>query len=182
MKQSNKKSAKTLVLDLNNWRCGQESENSYGYGQTELENHQGFMCCLGQFSKQIEPKICVIGVGEPEDVFYNCENILVTKTTTDDYIADDDTNDSKYSNTRFSEKCIQINDSISTNVTQKIKQLTQQCKTIGYTLRVRNDKMFDSRGRLINITPLFNQVCHHMVEDFINGEVTVKEFAELFSG
>lgn len=39
----------TYTLDTSKWRCG-GSVPSLGKGDTFLLNHEGYMCCLGQFS------------------------------------------------------------------------------------------------------------------------------------
>ena len=39
---------KKLVIDRSKWRC-----HNHGLGATLLLNQEGFMCCLGQVSKQL---------------------------------------------------------------------------------------------------------------------------------
>src|SRR5688572_13973621 len=44
---------KKLILDYSKWRCGEDGEYKVGDGVVALLNDQGFMCCLGQFGKQM---------------------------------------------------------------------------------------------------------------------------------
>src|SRR5688500_5363036 len=42
-----------LILDYSKWRCGEDGINKVGECIVALLNDQGFMCCLGQFGKQM---------------------------------------------------------------------------------------------------------------------------------
>jgi len=43
-----------FIIDRSKWRCGGTLEhNSKGLGKTRLLNSEGYMCCLGQVSKQL---------------------------------------------------------------------------------------------------------------------------------
>tara|TARA_R110000850_G_scaffold34024_2_gene92261 strand:- start:3744 stop:4148 length:405 start_codon:yes stop_codon:yes gene_type:complete len=47
-----------FIIDRSTWRCGGDnnddsSNNEKGLGETALLNREGFMCCLGQVSKQL---------------------------------------------------------------------------------------------------------------------------------
>lgn len=51
---------KKFTIDRSKWRCGGDSSVTMrGVGDTELLNPEGFMCCLGQVSKQ-----CGVSDGE----------------------------------------------------------------------------------------------------------------------
>ena len=38
-----------FVIDYSKWRCGWDSKDSLGMGETYLWNKEGFGCCLGHF-------------------------------------------------------------------------------------------------------------------------------------
>lgn len=49
---------KTLTIDCAKWRCGGASpETSLGFGDTRMLNDEGYMCCLGQLSLQLNGKL-----------------------------------------------------------------------------------------------------------------------------
>src|SRR5580692_307373 len=49
---------KTLTLDYSKWRAGgDQKKTKIGKGDTFLRNKQGYMCCLGQFSLQLDPSL-----------------------------------------------------------------------------------------------------------------------------
>jgi hypothetical protein len=62
-----------FIIDRSIWRCGGDNNdspnNEKGLGQTALLNTQGFMCCLGQVSKQLgATETMLLDHGEPCDV------------------------------------------------------------------------------------------------------------------
>ena len=66
---------KKLILDYYKWRCGGDGEGkkgcSLGKGYTQLLNNEGFMCCLGQFSFQLNENIKeqdILEYGEPGEI------------------------------------------------------------------------------------------------------------------
>jgi hypothetical protein len=60
---------KQLVIDRSKWRNGGNEYDKH-YGDTQLLNEQGFMCCLGFYCLQIGGKTPyeIIGIPQPEDV------------------------------------------------------------------------------------------------------------------
>lgn len=66
-----------FIIDRNKWRCGSSlNKNARGLGHTRLLNKEGFMCCLGQISLQIE-NVNIDRKGKPSNVCFSKENILV---------------------------------------------------------------------------------------------------------
>lgn len=45
-----------FVVDRSKWRCGFDSSNQAGHGETNLLNGDGFMCCLGHCALQAGAK------------------------------------------------------------------------------------------------------------------------------
>jgi hypothetical protein len=58
---------KTITIDRAKWRCGgkENLHSAKGKGDTQLENEQGFCCCLGFATKQIAPMARTLCVGNP---------------------------------------------------------------------------------------------------------------------
>lgn len=57
-----------IIIDRATWRCGGEGIEGYanGQGKTYLLNQEGFMCCLGQYSKLNGiPNESLLGEGLP---------------------------------------------------------------------------------------------------------------------
>lgn len=48
---------KKLTLDYSRWRCGKDGSYQIGTGYTKLLNNHGYMCCLGQFSLQLNEEL-----------------------------------------------------------------------------------------------------------------------------
>lgn len=47
----------TIVIDRSKWRTGDEDrDNGTGIGDTVLKNKEGFLCCLGFMTEQLEPE------------------------------------------------------------------------------------------------------------------------------
>lgn len=42
-----------FTIDRSKWRCGSTGNYAKGLGETSLLNREGYMCCLGQISKQL---------------------------------------------------------------------------------------------------------------------------------
>lgn len=123
---------KQLILDYSKWRCGgiKIYKNSLGEGLTRLENNEGFQCCLGQFSLQLNNTIKnqdIINLGGPR--FINKKIPLLSIKLKGDY-----------KNTMLAYKAININDSTVTTPAQKIKELRKLFLTKGYTIKVINKK------------------------------------------
>lgn len=126
------KPEKILILDIAIWRCGGECDinsNRLGEGRTMLLNSFGFMCCLGQFSIQINKDINKVQLDcllEPSDIVTRKLGILL----------DDDLR-----NSELSYKAIEINDDINTTVTYKIELLKKLFKKEGYKIQVINEHL-----------------------------------------
>ena len=45
-----------FIIDRSKWRCGRNGINQRGKGGILLLNEQGYMCCLGQISCQLNMK------------------------------------------------------------------------------------------------------------------------------
>jgi len=121
---------KTLILDEATWRCGQDScsKNSRGYSETCLENDKGFLCCLGQFSRQIDKKI-----GDMVDLFEPCEiNAVVSLLTKKEGCS--------IVNTKLSKSAMEINDDETTTVEEKVKKLKTIFKRRGVSIIFKRKK------------------------------------------
>lgn len=126
-----------LILDYNKWRCGGDSTitkyddgsnssfttidntNKLGEGDTKLLNDQGYMCCLGQFSLQLNTTISslnISGFGEPGEIE---DDILLL---TSDY---GDGDGYSCRNTSLSDEAMTINDDSSTTPEEKIVLLQE---------------------------------------------------------
>lgn len=125
--KSKKPIKKTLILNYRKWRCGRDGKgNSHGQGSTRLLNSCGYMCCLGQFSPQLNPEITRENLLEgfsPEDL----DKTIPGLTTKRGVI-----------NTYLSNQAIEINDDRHTTITEKIKSLKGLFKEHGYRIKVVN--------------------------------------------
>lgn len=107
-----------LYLDLSKWRCGEDGglDNELGKGETILENKKGYMCCLGQFCKQIGvPSFSLKQVGAPlclEDEYNHPFFISI------------------------SDRAMKINDYTDSTIKEKVNKLTALCKEHGVTLHI----------------------------------------------
>lgn len=170
-----------LYLDLKKWVCG-GGKTKFGNGSSQLLNNENYMCCLGQFSCQLEPKVELLDIGSPESVeFENKDNFLLTKDEEDDWV--------NYYDSVLSSDCIDINDDSQTSVTEKIKLLKKRLKKNNIELQIKNDKLFDSRGNFIGKHLLKNEWIYqhnYVVEygevndlaNFVNGKISAKELAK----
>jgi hypothetical protein len=122
---------KKLILDYSKWRCGGDgnSENKLGTGFTGLCNRSGFLCCLGQFSLQLNTDITefdLIGQSEPQDLNVPIE--LLTTGGEYSFITISD----------LSGKAIKINDNMDTTPETKIELLKELFSPEGYEIEVIN--------------------------------------------
>lgn len=106
---------KKLILDYSKWRSGDNGPNKTGDGPVALLNHEGWMCCLGQWCEQLgATKNMLIGCGEPEEL--RCVYDPFTYDDSDEY-------DIRQSNTKLSNKCMEVNDEAGTTPDEKIEAL-----------------------------------------------------------
>ncbi len=128
---------KTLILDEKTWRCGGEYTNlKNGRGKfstpSQLINPQGRLCCLGQFSLQLNKSLKkknLIDCNEPSDL--NCEVKDLNQASWDaEY----------FINTNLSQKAMNINDNTNTTITEKVKKLRELFAQSGYRVVFRKRK------------------------------------------
>lgn len=124
-----------LVLDRSKWICGQpwdntQKENCAGQGDTELLNDYGYMCCLGQFTPQLNPAITD---EELEGSIYpsglNKKVKLLNYVKSLGYWVD----------TKFAKAAMSINDNADTTLSEKEEALVKLCKTNGVELEIVGD-------------------------------------------
>lgn len=128
------------TLDITKWICGLPQQNLHrpdnflGRGFTQLENVQGFMCCLGQFAHQVNPELNIVNLGQPKSLAEKYELVydqnFVYKNGWGYYL------------TNLAISCININDNKSTTVAQKIKLLIEALATEGITLDIVNGEKY----------------------------------------
>ena len=124
-----------FVLDVSKWRCGDESENPsvrLGEGPTQMLNEEGYMCCLGQFAKQILGKI-PSGLCTPvalADLVGLYSSVFVKKGICGDNLV--------YFHTQISHVLMSINDSSKSHWKEKIKDLHSYLGDLGHTIKVIN--------------------------------------------
>lgn len=115
----------TLILDKSKWRCGGDTAREdckLGEGPTFLVNDEGFMCCLGQFSLQINRNLRetdMLGIAEPDGVHEPIENL----------------NDDGF-NSSLACDAIEINDDGDTTIDEKIVALRELFSTHNYEIEV----------------------------------------------
>lgn len=114
---------KTLILDVKTWRCGANGNNRLGKGSTSLLNNEGYMCCLGQFCKQVDAKICGSSPCSITHIDPSFDNNLLVQESID---------------SAFSAVAMEINDDPNTTPKQKIKKLRSLCKKYRRRLVVKN--------------------------------------------
>jgi len=129
---------KELILDYKKWRCGGDNDgiNALGLGDTCLLNDEGFMCCLGQFSKQINEDLRnnnILGIGEPEDIAIHIHDLNFVDN-------DAEAENNGYSNTNLTYLAININDNEDTTPQEKIVFLTNLFKEHDYEIKVINNE------------------------------------------
>ena len=97
------KRVKKLVIDIAKWRCGgnasatyENPETTLGDGSTALLNPEGYMCCLGQFQKQLgADDDSIMQIGSPCDMEkknVKAEYLFIIKDSDDrinSFLADD---------------------------------------------------------------------------------------------
>jgi hypothetical protein len=124
---------KKLILDYFKWRCGGDGENKVGDGTIALLNDLGFMCCLGQWHRQM-------GVSE-SDLLNNGEPNELSEDTPV-FSFENDWNESgeciEIKNTKLSDMAIGINDDEDTTPEEKINLLTKLLATEDIELEVIN--------------------------------------------
>lgn len=131
-----------LVLDYSKWRCGGDFTdapgNQLGEGPTMLLNEQGFMCCLGQFSLQLDTDLDeydICNLGEPADLDQEVTLLCYTEGDVDPAAEDDE---HTTHSTILSDKAIAINDDGDTTPEEKIAQLRELFGAAGYEIEVIN--------------------------------------------
>jgi len=138
-KKTTKKKSKVLILDESKWICGSPDvkfgEMSHlttrGEGSTRLLNDEGYMCCLGQFAKQLNPKITegdLLNFGD-----FNNFHIKIPFLTRR-------TKWKETTNSGISSIAISINDDTETKIEEKVKKLRSLFKTKGYKLIFKRKK------------------------------------------
>jgi hypothetical protein len=124
---------KELILKKSEWICGFPSsrrpiENCMGEGETRLCNDQGFMCCLGQFSLQIDP---TLQTRDLKAAHYPAALKKIIDGLTEA------AEEGGICNTELSQKAASINDDELTTVEQKINLLTELFAKHGYKIIVQ---------------------------------------------
>lgn len=122
---------KKLILDYSKWRCGDDSDNQLGTGQTALLNSDGFMCCLGQFSLQLNPNLKekdILEFAEPQEL--KIEIDMLSEVDEDEFVF--------YKATKLTTDAIGINDDRRTTPAKKIEQLKELFLTKNCEIEVIN--------------------------------------------
>ena len=126
-----------LILDYSKWRCGGDNKtpNRLGEGDTNMENNEGFRCCLGQFSLQLLPSLKstdILIAGMPCDL---SEPVSLLSY----YLEYDGVNeDPNLKNTDLAESAIYINDAQTTTPQDKIVLLKELFLKSGFEIEVIN--------------------------------------------
>ena len=120
---------KTLILDEAKWRCGNNADeaNRRGTGGTRLLNREGYMCCLGQFSKQLNKKVTdelLLDAGKPYEIYLHIPLLLKKNGTNSD----------------LSREAMKINDDTDTTVTEKVKALRKLFAEKGFKIIFKRKK------------------------------------------
>lgn len=126
-----KSSLKPFYLSLSKWRCGDNGVNMLGTGYTELENKDGFMCCLGQGLKQFDRSTNIFQLDEPKDTSTR-RRLFVT------YIREDMEDESfgTWDNSDFSVDAMYVNDELDLTTPERIVALEFLLQGEGYRLVV----------------------------------------------
>lgn len=119
---------KTLILDYSIWRCGSHGEHKLGEGSTTLLNKKGYMCCLGQFTPQLNPKI------EKESLFDKCVPAQLQQHIS--HLTREDSG--SLIGTALVASAVEINDDPDTTPKKKITALRKLFGEKGYKIRVIN--------------------------------------------
>lgn len=120
-----------LILDYNTWRCGAEGPNKLGEGTTALLNDEGYMCCLGQFSKQLNPEVedrIILGHGVPSNIDIEIQGLTFSNQV------------GMIINTALTTEAININDNPESTPREKIERLTALFYRHGYSITVINKR------------------------------------------
>lgn len=124
---------KKLILDYSTWRCGLVGDHKLGEGPTQLRNSEGFMCCIGQWSLQLDKSLTpeqITGFSAPDELSHAIPELS--------YGSADEFDAESILDSDFTSSCITINDNENTTPEAKIHQLRYQCEKIGYKLEVIN--------------------------------------------
>ena len=108
-----------IIIDRSKWRCGGYDDNKVGIGHTELENEEGFMCCLGQWISQKYKTIKIKGKDSPKEAVKR-NRFLVYKNDCDDY-----------ENTFLSKVLMGINDDANITLKKRESKLHEVAKKDG---------------------------------------------------
>ncbi len=129
-----------LILDYSTWRCGDHGDYKLGMGETYLLNEENFMCCLGQFTPQINREVSkedMLGISDPGGL--NIKVLSLNKPRRND----------QYTTTVLSDQAVIINDEEFTTPEEKIVALKELFKKQGYSIKVinnPNDNIINSRN------------------------------------
>jgi len=120
---------KTLILNYSKWRCGGDSINKIGRGDTYLRNSSGFECCLGQFAKQLGDikNKDILCVGYPDGL-----DIKIPLLNIKEKIGESE--GCCFTNTPLADKAAKINDSDNTTPAEKITALRKLFAKKGYKI------------------------------------------------
>ncbi len=172
---------KVFTLDFKNWVSGSD-KTKFGDGGSQMQNEKNYMCCLGQFSCQLDPKANLALGGTPEDIEYTiplAENPFVKKV-------DNSYRDS--SDTNLSRDCVSINDSYQLNTLERAKRITKRMEKEGFKVKIVNDKLFNAAGQFIGKHLIKNEWVYDEglltgkeLAEFVNGNTSVKKFLKVKS-
>lgn len=114
-----------FTVDCSRWRAGYKGPNAIGRGDTLLENAEGFMCCLGHCSRQIDPDASIRGRLMPEPNLFSVgkkRNPLVSAS------------DESAGCSTLSSKAADINDDSILTTAQRKAKLRLLFKKHGHTI------------------------------------------------
>ncbi len=125
---------KTLVLDYAKWRAGGhdyngENPNVVGSGGIALLNKEGFMCCLGQFSPQLNPEVT------EEDMLGNNNPCHLKKSIP---LLNEYRHTVFQSDTELARTAMQINDDNTLDTETRISKIKELFATVDYEVEVIN--------------------------------------------
>lgn len=122
---------KQLILDYSKWRCGLNGGYALGKGFTLMNNKEGFMCCLGQFSLQLDENL------NPKDLNGTAYPFQIDK---DIPLLNQQALNCSYprEHTELSRKAVEINDTTSTTPDEKIDSLRALFKEYDFDIVVIN--------------------------------------------
>lgn len=130
------KDIKELTLDCEKWICGEGSRHQVGKGKVALLNKEGYMCCLGQWCKQLGTSDeDLLGRQEPHELDDAIAFFTLTKEET--YSGEEPY---RYTEDKpFTIDAMRINDSEETTAREKILQLAILLEKQGVKLTVVNE-------------------------------------------